>query len=289
MGQQRYFFDTLHEALSSEQYAAYLKHRTRLRHAASTRRHERQTGRKTMFMRTQMEIETARTAHKAFVNSGGIMNTGVHWNERTVQYTYACQSKFGRVRGSAQSHEEACQMVAKLSRARSDAKARLCRNSKEVQEAVQEARDVLAHPEGVPLEITWHEKVGSRKNVWVVNKEVRGIGRCTQYALNFTEACNMLKEMEDAEAYDTEFRDSEEESDSELHSEDEKAELKDLDVEVECMSDDGDGAGDEAVQDEVVVVPQDADRYKSSKEYHALRRIQETARDIVSSLQTRGA
>ncbi len=48
-----------------------------------------------------------------------------------------------------------------------------------------------------------------------------------------------FKEMEDAGAYHTEFRNSKEESDSEVHSVDGKAELKDLEVEVECISDDG--------------------------------------------------
>lgn len=197
----RHFFKTLQEAIESSEYQKYTTLRTDLRMAASKRLSERakQTLSGERYKRTHQEIKDARRQHEQFLQNGGRLKKGIVWQNIGARFTYGCQSKFGLVRGYAYSYEEACKMIDKLSRHRSDAKARLSRNTEEVEKAALEAKRVLQLPDEVPHEMAWFSKYGQRKNVWVIRKNVKGFGHCTRFALDFQEAKEMVDEMREAD------------------------------------------------------------------------------------------
>ena len=242
---KRVYFRTIKEAKESNEYAEALEaHDQKMK-----RRQERQlapskqNGPREMVLRSCEERKECEDEFDRRFAAGERLPSGIVFKRKNTNYTISCQTRFGLVRLSSLSWDDAIEVFAKHRRVAGEGyRLNGKRNRQEVAEVVKHAEEMQARGERPIDGLKWIGAGHSRPNMWKTFRYVNGVGFSICYHGRYETALAHLDTINEHN------RQNPEASSSSSSSADD---LRDEEMEVEEMeSDDDDEAGEADEADE---------------------------------------
>lgn len=232
---RRVYFRTLKEAKESKEYAEALDaHDQKMK-----RRQERQlapskqNGPREMVLRSCEERKECEDEFDRRFATGERLPAGIVFKRNHTNYSISCQTRFGLVRLTSLSWDDAIEVFTKHRRVAGEG-SRLNgkRTQQEVAEIVKHAEEIQARGERLPKGLKWIGAGHSRPNHWKTFLYANGIGFAICYHGRYEAALELLEKIEEHNRQNPEASSSSSTGEADDEAEDE-ADGAEIEMEVE--------------------------------------------------------